>query len=64
MGLLEILFKIIGHHFTIKNDNAAMEIIFNNPRSNPPARIKRWLLRLSLFDYVEEHTLGKFNIDI
>ena len=39
-----------------------MEIIFNNPRSNPPARIERWLLRLSQFDYVVEHTPGKFNI--
>ena len=61
-GCEKFYLQLFGHSFIIKNDNTAMEIIFNNPRSNPPARIERWLLRLSQFDYQVEHTPGKFNI--
>ena len=61
-GCEKFYLQLFGHHFTIKNDNSAIEIIFNNTKSNPPARIERWLLRLSPYDYTVEHTPGKFNI--
>ena len=35
---------------------------FRYTRSKPPARIDRWLLRLSQFDYQVEHTPENFNI--
>lgn len=37
---------LYGHYFTLLSDHQALEIIFNNPKSKPPARILRWQLRL------------------
>lgn len=38
-----------------------LEIIFNNPRSKPPARIERWRLRLEPYDFKVEYRPGKGN---
>ncbi|CAF0746058.1 unnamed protein product [Brachionus calyciflorus] len=38
---------IFAKTVTIVTDNKAVELIFKNPKSNPPARIQRWVLRLS-----------------
>ena len=32
---------LYGHYFTLISDHQALEIIFNNPKSKPPARILR-----------------------
>ena len=53
---------LIGTKFTIITDNRAIELIYNNPKSNPPLRIRRWALRLMAFDYVIIHRPGEFNI--
>jgi hypothetical protein len=38
-----------------------VELIFGNPKSNPPARIQRWCLRLSQYDFEIVHKPGKYN---
>lgn len=37
-------------------------MILNNPKSNPGARMKRWVLRLSQYNFSVEHVAGKNNI--
>ena len=43
-------------------DNKAIALIYNNRLANPPARIKRWKLRLSSFDFEVIHIPGTSNI--
>ncbi|CAF0913527.1 unnamed protein product [Brachionus calyciflorus] len=53
---------LIGKIFDLIVDNKAISLIFKNPLCNPPARIQRWLLRLSPFQFNIIHRLGKGNI--
>lgn len=53
---------IYGKKFRLVTDNRAVELIFRNPNSNPPARIQRWALRLMEFDYEIVHCPGSTNI--
>ena len=50
------------HYFTLFSDHQALEIIFNNPKSKPPARILRWQLRLQDNNYKVVYKSGKSNI--
>ena len=38
-----------------------MEVIFNNPKSRPPARIERWRLRLQPYDFIVKYRPGTGN---
>ena len=40
------LFLYGADEFDIYTDNKALEVIYNNPSSKPPAHIERWQLRL------------------
>ena len=42
-------------------DCKAIELIFNNPKSKPPAHIERWNLRLQGYDFEVQHTKGNKN---
>ena len=42
-------------------DNKPLELIYRNPRSRPPARIERWLLRLADYNFTVKHLPGKEN---
>ena len=53
---------LLGKPFTLRVDNRAIEIIYNNPNSNPPCRIKRFSLRLTDYDFKVEHVPGIDNI--
>ena len=53
---------LIGHHFRVVVDNRAVMLIYGNARSKPPARIERWALRLTPFDFTIEHRPGHTNI--
>ena len=53
---------LLGKEFTLITDNRAIELIFRNPKSKPPARIERWNLRLSDFRFKIEHRPGKYNL--
>lgn len=41
---------LIGKHFTLITDNRAVQLIFSNTSTKPPARIERLALRLNQFD--------------
>ena len=47
--------------FELETDNKPLELIYRNPRSRPPARIERWLLRLADYNFTVKHLPGKEN---
>lgn len=49
---------LFGSKFTLVADNNALEIIYANPCSKPPARIERWMLRLQQYDFEVVHKSG------
>ena len=53
---------LFGGKFILHSDNKGVEMILNNPKSNPGARMKRWVLRLSQYNFTAEHISGKDNI--
>jgi transposase InsO family protein len=53
---------LIGHRFRIVVDNRAVMLIYGNARSKPPARIERWALRLTPFDFEIVHRPGISNM--
>ena len=50
-----------GGHFTLYTDCKPVELIFNNKRSQPPARIERWNLRLQEYSFTAVYTKGTEN---
>ncbi|TKS65153.1 Retrovirus-related Pol polyprotein from transposon 17.6 [Collichthys lucidus] len=52
---------IYGHPFILVTDHKALEIIWNNPRSKPLARIERWGLRLQPYNFKVEYRKGADN---
>lgn len=52
---------LYGHSFTLVTDHKALEIIWNNPRSKPPARIERWGLRLQPYNFRVVYRKGTEN---
>ena len=53
---------MIGSHFRIVVDNRAVMLIYSNAKSKPPARIERWALRLTPFDFEIVHRPGVSNM--
>ena len=53
---------LIGHQFRIVVDNRAVQLIYGNTKSKPPARIERWALRLTPFDFEIVHRPGISNM--
>ena len=63
---------LLDTEFDVVTDHKALEAIFNNPKSKPPARIERWILRLQPYsfrviyksgltneaDYLSRHPIG------
>ena len=60
-GIEHFHIYLYGAPFTLYTDHKALEIIFANPLSKPPARIERWLLRLQQYDFKVTYTTGKDN---
>ena len=48
-GIEHFRMFLLGSEFDVITDHCALEAIFNNPRSKPPARIQRWMMRLQLY---------------
>ena len=46
----------------METDNRALQLIINNPSSNPPARIRRYTLRLAPFKFTIVHRPGLGNM--
>ena len=51
----------IGSEFDVINDHKALESIFNNTRSRPPARIERCMMRLQPFNFKIIYRKGTSN---
>lgn len=54
-GIEHFHLYLFGSEFIMTTDHKPLEIIFNNPRSKPPARIERWCLRLQPYDFKVEY---------
>lgn len=52
---------LYGSPFVLVSDHKSLELIFNNPKSQPPARIQRWSLRLQPYDFIVQYKSGKDN---
>jgi hypothetical protein len=52
---------LFGSNFTLITDHKPLEIIFNNGKSRPPARIERWRLRLQPYDFTVTYRPGSNN---
>ncbi len=61
-GSEKFYLQVFGQAFVVVTDNKAIEMIFKTPNSTPPARIERWALTLSQFDFQVVHRPGKFNM--
>ena len=53
---------LVGKKFLLLTDNKAVELIYKNPKSKPPARISRFNLRLMDLEFDIEHKPGKDSI--
>ena len=53
---------LVGKKFKLLTDNKAVEIIYKNPKSNPPARIRRFNLRLMDLEFDIQHKPGIDNL--
>lgn len=53
---------LFGHKFTLITDAKALENIYNNPKSKPPARLERWRMRLLAYDFEVKYRPGESNM--
>ncbi|CAB4036898.1 Retrovirus-related Pol poly from transposon, partial [Paramuricea clavata] len=60
-GIEHFRMFLIGSEFDVITDHKALESIFNNPRSRPPARIERWMMRLQPFNFKVIYRKGSLN---
>lgn len=52
---------LVGHTFKLITDNKAIQFIYGGSKGRSQARIERWDLRLSPYDFQIEHRPGKDN---
>ena len=52
---------LYGTEFVLYTDHKPLELICNNPKSKPPARIERWFLRLQKYIFRVQYRPGKDN---
>ena len=53
---------LFGHKFTVVTDAKALENIYKNPKSKPPARLERWRMRLQAYDFDVIYRPGESNM--
>lgn len=61
-GCEKLTLYLAGTWFRAVTDNRAVQFIFSNPNSKPPARIERWALRFTIFHCEIVHRPSKYNI--
>ena len=52
---------LYGQLFTLVTDHKPLEVIYGNPKSKPPLRIERWVLRLQQYNFTVMYKPGKDN---
>ena len=60
-GIEHFHLYVFGAPFTLITDHKPLQLIYNNPRSRPPARIERWFLRLQQYDFQVIYQKGNDN---
>ena len=60
-GIEHFRMFLLGSEFDVITDHKALESIFNNSRSKPPARIERWMMRLQPFNFRVIYRKGSLN---
>ena len=60
-GIEHFRLFLIGSECDIITDHKALESIFNDPKSKPPARIERWMMRLQPFNFRVIYKKGSLN---
>ena len=60
-GIEHFRLFLLGKEFDVITDHKALESIFNNPRSKPPARVERWVLRLQPYNFRVIYKKGSQN---
>ena len=60
-GIEHFRLFLLGTEFDVYTDHKALEAIFNNPKSKPPARIERWMMRLQPYNFRVTYKKGTFN---
>lgn len=60
-GIEHFRLFLSGSVFDVITDHKALEAIFNNPRSKPPARIERWMMRLQPYSFRVIYQKGSLN---
>ena len=60
-GIEHFHIYLFGASFTLITDHKPLQLIYNNPRSRPPARIERWLLRLQQYNFQVIYRPGDTN---
>ena len=50
-GCLHFHLYVYGHQFEIITDHKALVPLLGNPKSKPPLRIERWLLKLQQYQF-------------
>jgi hypothetical protein len=52
---------LYGTQFSVITDHRPLERLFNDPQSKPPARIKRWLLKVQSYRFNVQYQPGSDN---
>ena len=60
-GIEHFRLFLICSEFDVITDHKALESIFNNPKSKPPARIERWMMRLQPYNFKVIYKKGSLN---
>ena len=60
-GIEHFHLYLYGHEFTLVTDHKPLELIYQNPRSRPSARLERWCLRLQDYTFQVKYRPGPTN---
>ncbi len=61
VSLINCILYLYGHEFTLVTDHKPLELIYQNPRSRPSARLERWCLRLQDYTFQVKYRPGLTN---
>ncbi|XP_052792278.1 uncharacterized protein K02A2.6-like [Mya arenaria] len=53
---------LFGNKFTVITDAKALEHIYKNPKSKPPARLERWRMKMQAYDFDVIYKPGESNM--
>ncbi len=60
-GIEHFHIYLYGHEFTLITDHKPLELVYQNPKSRPSARLERWCLRLQDYIFQVKYRPGPAN---